>query len=203
MDELILIGAGGHARACIDVIEYSGEYKIAGIIEKELKELEQTYNYSVLGFDEDLEKMFERYKHALITIGQIKTPEIRMKLFSSLKEIGYKLPVIISPSAYVSKHSTISEGTIVMHGAVVNAGASIGANCIINNHSLVEHDVVIGDHCHVSTGAILNGEVKMGTGSFLGSGSIVHHSITIGESCIIGAGSIISNNVSNNQLIRE
>ena len=34
MKEVILIGAGGHARACIDVIELDGKYKIAGFIEK-------------------------------------------------------------------------------------------------------------------------------------------------------------------------
>ncbi len=35
MDKIILVGAGGHARSCIDVIELTGFYKIAGLVEKD------------------------------------------------------------------------------------------------------------------------------------------------------------------------
>ena len=34
MRKIILIGAGGHAKACIDVIEEENKYKIIGVIEK-------------------------------------------------------------------------------------------------------------------------------------------------------------------------
>ncbi len=32
-EEIILIGGGGHCRACIDVIETNGKYRIAGIVD--------------------------------------------------------------------------------------------------------------------------------------------------------------------------
>ena len=35
----------------------------------------------------------------------------------------------------------------------------IGINCIINTKALVEHDAIIGDHCHIATSAIINGGV--------------------------------------------
>ena len=35
MDKILLIGAGGHARSCIDVIETVGQFRIAGLIEKD------------------------------------------------------------------------------------------------------------------------------------------------------------------------
>ena len=35
MDNILLIGAGGHARSCIDVIELAGQYKIVGLVEKD------------------------------------------------------------------------------------------------------------------------------------------------------------------------
>jgi len=34
MKNLILIGAGGHCRSCIDVIEAEKKYKIIGLIDK-------------------------------------------------------------------------------------------------------------------------------------------------------------------------
>ena len=43
----------------------------------------------------------------------------------------------------------------------MNAGSVVGKNCIINNKVLIEHDVKIHDHCHISTGAIINGNCEI------------------------------------------
>ena len=34
MDEIFLVGSGGHARACIDIIEMSGQFNVIGLVEK-------------------------------------------------------------------------------------------------------------------------------------------------------------------------
>jgi len=77
---------------------------------------------------------------SIVTVGQIKSNSLRVKLFTILKDIGYTLPPIISPLAYLSKHATIGEGTIIMHHALVNANAKVGKNCIINTKALIEHE---------------------------------------------------------------
>ena len=165
MDEILLIGAGGHARACIDVIELAGQFKIAGVVEKDDLNVARNIGYPVIGVNDDLEILRKKYTYALVTIGLIKSPETRIKIYKMLKAHDYQLPIVISPSAYVSKHAEICEGTIIMHSAIVNSGARIGSNCIINNLALIEHDVKIGNHCHIATGAILNGEVQVGEGT--------------------------------------
>ena len=203
MDKIILIGAGGHARACIDVIETTNQYEIAGLIEKDENMTDANLGYSVIGTDNDLQDLRQQYNKALITVGQIKSHEIRIKLYQLLKELDFTLPVIISPQAYVSKHAQIGEGSIIMHGAIVNTNASIGKNCIINNKSLVEHDAVIGDHCHIATGVIINGEVSVGNETFIGSGAVTKQCISIGNNCIIGAGVILKDNVNSNQVIKN
>jgi len=200
MDEIILIGAGGHARSCIDVIEMSGQFKVAGFVEKEGMN-NNASEYPILGTDDNLYLLRKKYRNALITIGQIKSPETRIKLFQLLKEMNYTLPKIQSPTAYVSKKSNIESGTIIMHGVIINTNAKIGNNCIINNSALVEHDALIGDHCHISTGAIINGEVTVGRGSFIGSGAVTKQSISIGSNCVIGAGAIIKSDIQSNQII--
>lgn len=186
--KLILIGAGGHARACIDVIEQHGAYEIAGLVIRPNEILNQDLGYNVISTDNDLEVLSKAHQYAFITIGQIQTPDHRIRLYHLATEVGFQLPVIIAPSAYVSRHATIGAGTIVMHGAIVNAGARVGCNCIINTRALVEHDVTLADHCHISTGAILNGKVRVGCGSFLGSGSVVKEGITIGQRSVVGMG---------------
>ena len=202
MNEIILIGAGGHTSSCIDVIELAGEFKIAGLIEKENR-IKEVFGYPVIGSDKDLSDLSQRYKFALITVGQIKSVAPRIKLFNLLLNLGYKLPTIISPKAYVSKNSKIEMGTIVMHDVIINANSKIGKNCIINTKALIEHDSVVEDHCHISTGAIINGGVKIGSESFIGSGVITKESISIGKNCVIGFGSVIKNDINNNQTVRK
>ena len=203
MDDIILVGAGGHTRSCLDVIELLGQYTIAGLVEKSEKNNSNNLDYPILGTDDDLEDLRQKYSKALITVGQIKSPKIRVKLFHLLDKLNYTLPIIVSPRAYVSKHAHIGEGTVVMHDALINANSIVGKNCIINNKALIEHDSIIGDHCHVATGAIVNGQVTVGNGCLIGTGAIIRQSITIGSNCFIGAGVVVKNNVEPNQIIRN
>ena len=203
MDEIILVGAGGHARSCIDVIELSGQYKIAGLVEKDNKDGQGNLGYPILGSDNDLRALRKKYNHALVTVGQIKSPETRIILFQRLQELDYQFPVIVSPRAYVSKNAQISKGTIVLHDAMVNANAKVGKNCIINNKALIEHDALIGDHCHIATGAIVNGKVAVGNESFIGSGAVTKQSISIGNNCVIGAGVVVKIDLEPDQVIKN
>jgi sugar O-acyltransferase (sialic acid O-acetyltransferase NeuD family) len=188
---LLLIGAGGHAEACIDVVEQEGRCAVAGLIGSAAEVGKQLCGYSVIGTDEDLPALIGQFPYALIAIGHIKTAEPRIRLFDRLQAMGYAMPVIVSSHAYVSKHASVGAGSIVMHGAVVNAGASIGRNCIVNSQSLVEHDAVIGDHCHVATAAAVNGGARIGAGTFIGSGSRIREGVTVGERCRIGMGQLV------------
>jgi sugar O-acyltransferase (sialic acid O-acetyltransferase NeuD family) len=188
---IVLVGAGGHAVSCADAIEQEGRFAIAGLVGTATEVGSRVAGYDVLGTDDDLPKLFGEHRHALVTVGQIKTPAPRIRLWEALMRGGWVLPTITSPRAYVSPHSTVGAGTIILHGAVVNAGATIGRNGIVNSQALVEHDVVIGDHCHIATAAVLNGGVRVGTGCFIGSGSIVRHDLAIGDDCLIGMGQSI------------
>lgn len=185
---VLLIGAGGHARACIDVIEHECRFAVAGLIGLPHEVGTQILGYPVLGTDADLPALLRVHTHALVTVGQIKTPEPRIRLFKILEQSGCTLPVIVSPRAHVSSHAKLGVGTIVMHGAVVNAGAIVGRNCIVNSQSLVEHDSVIADHCHIATAAAINSGVQIGEGTFVGSNACLRQGTRIGDHCVIGMG---------------
>jgi len=188
--QLLLIGAGGHTRSCIDVIEAQCNFQIAGLVGLSEQRGAQyaNYGYAVIGADSDLLNLAKIYQYALITVGQMQGSEHRIRLYQQATQLGFQFPTIIAPTAYVSRYSTLGAGTIVMHGAIVNAGASVGNNCIINSRALIEHDARVEDHCHISTGAILNGDVTIGTGSFIGSSSVIKQGITIGRYCLVGMG---------------
>lgn len=185
---IILIGAGGHAQACIDVIEQQGQYEIAGLVGAQHELNAQSLGYSVIGTDDNLAALARQYQNVLIAIGQIKSAGTRIRLYQRVVELGFNLPSIISSTAYVSPHAHIGAGSIVMHGAIVNAGAYVGENCIINSRALIEHHAVVKNHCHISTGVILNGDVKVSQECFVGSGSVVKQGVSIGKGCIVGMG---------------
>ncbi len=187
--KIVLLGGGGHCHSVIDVIEQENKYQIVGIIDK--KELigSTILDYKVIACDDDLENIYKTCKNAIITVGQIESNYVRVKLFNKLKEIGFDLPIIISPLAYVSKHSFIEEGTVIMHHSLINANAKVGKNCIINTKALLEHDVIIEDNCHISTASVINGSVIVKANTFFGSNATSKQCIEING--FIKAGSLI------------
>jgi len=200
--KIILLGAGGHAKSCIDVIDSTGEFSIDGFVDNN-DSLKRVLNIPIIGNDLNLKDLRLKYKYAFITLGQIKSYRLRKKLFEKLLSFEYEIPTFKSKYSIVSNRSFIGKGSVIMHGAIVNTDSEIGSNCIINSRSLIEHDVKIDNHVHISTGAILNGGVEVGEGVFIGSGTIIKQGVKIAENCVIGAGLFIENDISSGSLIKE
>ena len=192
---LVLIGAGGHCRSCIDAIESEGRWRIAAIVGHAAQWGGSIAGYPIDAVDADLPALRQRFSYALVTVGQIDSAALRIRLYQDALALGFNFPVVTAASAYVSAHASVGAGTLVGHGAIVNAGATIGENCIINSRALIEHDATIGSHCHVSTGAILNGHVQLGEGSFIGSGAVIRESLQLGEQCFVAMGMRVSDAV--------
>ena len=132
MKKIILLGSGGQAKSCIEVINSKKLFKVSGLITNSKEKNFQ--NIKILGDNNYLENLKNKRKINLhIAIGFISSPKLRIKLFFNFKKMNFKFPVIIAKSAIVSKNSNILDGTIVHHGAFINNGARIGFNTIINS----------------------------------------------------------------------
>ena len=189
MKPIILVGGGGHCKSVIDVAESAG-YTILGILDRPEEAGKKVLDYEVVGTDDDMVKYVNKAEF-IVTVGQIKSPDLRVRLHEMIEQAGGTLATIVAPTAYVSKYAQLGSGTVVMHKAVVNANAKIGKGCIINTFANIEHDVTIGDYCHISTGTMVNGECKVGSRCFIGSQSVLVNGISIGDGYIIGAGSFV------------
>ncbi len=190
MNKLILFGAGGHAKSCIDIILQQKKYRIVSIIEKTNSKEKLLYNYKIIN-DQNYKNLRKVAKYAAIGIGQISNNKLRKNLFLELKKNNFLMPNFFSSRSYVSKLASISEGIFVMNMAVINANSLIKPNCIINTGAIIEHDVVVEENCHIAPGAIICGGANIGSGSFIGAGTIVHQNSKIKKNSIISAGSII------------
>ncbi len=188
---IVLIGAGGHCKSVIDVIEHLDEWFIAGIVGLPEERGSKILGYEVIGDDNDLELLAANYNSFHISLGFISSPQKRIDIWKKITLLKVNMPVLISPRAYVSRHAHIGAGSIVMHYAVINAAATVGENTIINTRALVEHDAVISSHCHIATAAVINGGVTVGEASFVGSGAITRQGVSIPGRSFIKANSLV------------
>lgn len=191
---LILIGGGGHCKSVIEVAESAG-YEIKGILDMPDEVGKEVLSgHKVIGTDDEIPQYVEECDF-IITVGFIKNPALRIKLYNKVKAAGGRLATIIASTAHVSKYVELGEGTVIMHQAFVNAGAKIGDNCIINTFVNIEHDAEVGNQCHISTGTMVNGECKIGENCFIGSQSVCANCIEIASDIIVGAGSVVRKSI--------
>lgn len=189
MKNLYLIGGGGHCHSCIDVIEVENQFIIKGIFDISENVGKFVLGYEVVGTDNEIEKYVSTDSYFLITVGQIKSADFRIRIAEKLKNLNANIATVISPRSHISKHAKVSEGTIVLHDALVNANVFIGKNCIINTKALIEHDSKIGNFCHISTAAVINGGCIVNDECFIGSNAVLREGINILPKSIVRAGS--------------
>ena len=199
MEDISLLGLGGHAHSVTDSIEQTGKYNIIGFLDTEGMLGKHFRDYCVLGTDDALGKYFDKgIKNAFVTIGFLGKGNIRNQLYKQLKNIGYLVPDIIDGSAVVSENAELGDGVFVGKNAVINANAKIGEMCIINTGAIVEHDCTIGKFSHIAVGSVICGGVSVGEQTMIGANATVIQEKEIGSHCVIGAGTIVSKNIQDN-----
>ena len=183
MKNVVIIGAGGHAKVIADIVECAGDH-VLGFLDGYIKE-DTFLGKPVLGKDTDYEKYLDAY--FIIGIGDAYARE---RFVNSMPEA--KWYTAIHPKAVISTLDTsIGEGSVVMANAVINPCAHVGNHCIVNTTAVVEHDNQIDDFVHVSVGTKLAGKVTVGKRTWVGVGSAVSNGINICSDCMIGAGAVI------------
>ena len=192
-ENIILIGGGGHCRSVIDVIESEDKYNILGIVDANTTGT--VMGYPVLGKDEVISSLVKVGNNFVITVGQINSSDLRVKLYTKIKKLGGVFPVIVSPLAYVARTALIQEGTVILHHVLINSNVKIGINNIINTGALIEHDTVVGSYNHISTKVVINGGCEVKDNTFIGSGTIVNQEVKIESKIVIGSGSLIRNSL--------
>jgi len=194
---LVLVGASGHAKVVIDIVEKEGRYRISHLVDDNAALHGKTFfGYRVTGATPSiLAATASEMPLALVAIGDNST---RMRIATWLRDNGFELARAVHPQAQLGRGTVIGDGTVIMAGAVVNSDAAIGENVIVNTGATIDHDCVVGDGVHLAPGVHLCGGVRVGAGTFIGAGSVVIPGIRIGGNAIVGAGSTLLEDVSEN-----
>lgn len=89
----------------------------------------------------------------------------RAQQFTEIEQLGFSFPVIVHPTAFVSRFASIGAGSVLFAQTAVNAGTVIGKAAIINTSASVDHDCILDDFVHISPGANLAGNNGVSTHS--------------------------------------
>lgn len=132
MNNLLILGAGGHGQVVKETVELNGKFN----------RIEFLDDNSPLALDsmESFVSYKDNFTHAFVAIGN---NEIREQFINKLKASGFIIPTLIHPTAFVSPSSTIDDGCYIGAMAVINANVNVGSGCIFGIGSLVDYDSTI------------------------------------------------------------
>jgi len=204
LDEIILLGGGGHAKVLIDLINVSGQFEISGILDTQLEVGTKVSNIPVIGDDDLLPGLYNKgIKNVCIAVGSVKDTTSRRMLFDKVKHIGFLVPCLLHPQAIiVSRNIHFSEGVQIMAGVNVQTGSLFKENTIINTGAIIEHDCSIGSHVHICSGVVISGGCTVGDGTFIGAGATVMQGINIGKCVTVAAGAVVVKDVPDRSMVK-
>jgi sugar O-acyltransferase (sialic acid O-acetyltransferase NeuD family) len=198
MPKLLVVGAGGHGKVVADTAYEEGRWDKIAFLDDRYPKLNVSLLWPVLGKLEQAQVFLKEYSDVAVAVGNNR---LRVELIDRFSKVGFLLPAIVHPSAFVSRSAVIGAGSVLFAQAAVNAGAKIGIGSIVNTGATIDHDCIVADGVHISPGAHLAGTVKVGKCSWLGIGCSVIQQLSIGENVLVGAGAVIIKNVPNNVTI--
>ena len=188
MKRLIIIGAGGYGRVCLDIARMTG-YQVIGFCDTAQPDGARINGVPVLGGNEII--LADSHSDDTSFVVAVGDQFLKRELAELTIHVGRELETLIHPSATISPNASIGEGTVVMPNCVVNANAVIGRFCLLNTASTVDHDNTLSDGVQLGPGVHLAGHVSLAEDVLIGTGASVIPGVSIGRNTTVGAGAVV------------
>lgn len=193
MQEVVIIGAGGHGREIAEILRHreavSGGVRVRGFVDdREALHGSVLDGVPVLGGWPWLEGADRSQVAVIVAVGQ---PAVTRRLVARAQELGFRFASAISPLAHISPLAEIGEGVAIFPHVVINTGVRLGSYCTANVGVTLSHDTRVGPWTNINPGVRLAGNVTVGEGCYLGMGTQVIQGKTIGPWTVIGAGAVV------------
>lgn len=194
MDDVIIVGAGGHGKVVLDTLLAGRAVRPVGFVDAN-PSLTDSYvgGLPILGSANALPMLRrQKLKRAIVAIGDNRT---RLRYMGILEENGFQLVTAVHPSAHVAPTASLGKNVVVAAQAAVVTESKVGDGTIVNTSAVVDHECELAEGVHVCPGAVLAGRVRVGRGTFVGMGAQVIQCRAIGQFATIGAGSVVIEDV--------
>ena len=193
MSDLLILGAGGHAKVVAELALTSGAATRVAFLDDRFTGRDgcpPLLGRPVIGpLAWSLQPYSQsQFSAAVVAIGHAAT---RLHWIQQLQTAGYALPVLIHPTAWISPSAQIGPASVVFAQAVVQAQVNMGIGAILNTSCSVDHDSQLAEGVHICPGARLAGEVQVGPRTCIGIGASVIQQVAIGSDVTVGAGAAV------------
>jgi sugar O-acyltransferase (sialic acid O-acetyltransferase NeuD family) len=186
----LVLGAGGHCRALLSILLETADYEIEGIIDtKPIVREEYILGVKIIGTVENLGTYFTQgINNLFLALGDNTE---RSNFYYIAKKIGFTLPNLIAPGAYIAPSAILGDGNLVCHRTHMGPESRIGSGNILNTGSILEHESSAGNFCHLAPSSVVSGRSHLGNLVFLGVNGTVIDKINICDNVTIGAGAVV------------
>ncbi|MFI0429064.1 acetyltransferase [Mariniflexile sp. HMF6888] len=193
---IIIIGASGHAKVVIDIVEKQKMFNIIGLIDSYKKVGTKISGYKILGTEDIIEQLMadQEVIGGIIAIGDNWTRHLIKEKIKKTTP-NFEFLSAIHPNAVLSKNIKIPKGTVIMAGAIINSDAIVGEFCIINTNASLGHESTMQNYSSLAPGVNIGGNVNIGDFSAISIGATIIQNINIGDHALVGAGALVINDV--------
>ncbi|QDV26142.1 NeuD/PglB/VioB family sugar acetyltransferase [Aureliella helgolandensis] len=202
---IAIVGFGGHGRVVAAALEASGRQILAATTLTPSAVDSSATKILLLTDAELIERYAPDQIELILGIGGI-TPTCsessKWKIVQDFQQRGFRFTGFRHPAAWVAPSAIVSPTAQIHAGAIVQPGAVVRNFAIVNTLVGVDHDCVIGEHCHLGPGTSLSGDVRVGDGSHLGTGCNVIQGIELGVGCFVAAGATVVRDVAAGEYVR-
>ena len=187
---LVIVGAGGHGREVLDVVEAvnsrESAFRFLGFLDDDPdRQLLCRRGAPWLG---PLDRLAEIDAGYVIGIGAGRT---RRRVDLSASASGRPPIRLVHPETSMGSQVALGPGVVVAAGARLTTNVRVGRHTHLNVNTSISHDCVVGDYVTLAPGAHVSGCVTLGDGVWVGTGASIIQGVTIGADAVIGAGAAV------------
>ena len=208
MNQLIIYGAGGHAREVAQLVadvnrQCPGSWELLGFIEDAGA---QARNQSGLPAphlgDPDGPHALPAHPHAWLVIA-VGASRDRRRIVQRLARShpGLRFATLVHPRAWLAERVTLGAGCVAFAGALLNVDVRIGAHASLNLGCTISHDGVLGDFVSLAPGVHLAGGVRLGDEVEAGTGAVFMPGVSAGSGAVVAAGAVVTADVPPAQVV--
>lgn len=192
---LVIIGAGGFGRECLDIVEalneLGGAIEFAGFTDDHGGDAELLAQRGTrcVGLVSTTPTHADRY---VLAIG---SGSVRGLIDEQMSSAGARAEILVHPQATLGSISRLGAGTILNAGARVTTNIVTGRHVQVHCNATIGHDTTLGDYVSVFPGATVSGSVVLEDGVTIGTGANVLPGVTVGAGAYVGAGAVVTRDV--------
>lgn len=198
-DGVVVIGASGFGRECLDVLEAmiaaGSAIEVLGVVDDSPSVVNlQRLQDRGLNYVGTIADWLPHRGNGRYVLG-IGNPSVRREVANKLDAAGAQAARAIHPNATFGAETVLGDGVVVCAGSTISTNVRVGRHVHINPNATVGHDADLRDFVSINPAAVISGEVLVDSGTLVGAAATILQGLAIGAKTIVGAGSVVTKNV--------